>query len=814
MTFAVIVPSSTVDSLPIDANTATKCLHAGALEVVSSPFGSADINRIVSHFKEQTRAPARLLGSAMAQNLVDSIRDTHQPMEPCHRPDQTVLLDRRKLIEESIDEWKFCASEYDWDELVCAVVFMLERLLGHAELAEYGLVRAELVSFVLATRRQYKHERQVHYHNWRHAVDVTQSLYCFLLAIDVIPSCSSDVARQHTPVEKLLTPLDGLILLISAIGHDVGHPGVNNAFLVACNHPLAQLYNDKSVLENYHCAAYSQLLRRHWPALGDIAGFRATMISTILATDMGRHFEYMGNLGDLKQRVHDCDSNVDDWSEKDQEHVRELLMALLMKAADISNVARPFNVSSGWAKILLSEFARQGELEAELDIPTCLFGGPPKQDDELAAAQSQQGFINLFGCPLFGGIAEVLPSMKYTVDILNDNMQTWSTRIDEEKRRREKEAEDGALTLASVSREDLEEAKEQGKVKHHASEPSAVLIHPAQPPRTPVERELPERPDGSPDSHPASELRQRLVQSFGTTEDKRSHAHLLHSPSKSPFGPGSRRSSKDAALDSIHPYSIFAHQNFNAGSRRGSNASAHFHQNYSTSRRGSKDESLTTILVTSGASNSPARRSSPNSSSGTKVETTSSNKVASTSNNQHHHNHNQTMPGERRSQKQSIVSVPSSRSHATSSATAATSEPSPSTQASSLAPTLSIDDEPTPPAQRENVAATEDPFLVPESWPNAPDTGHRHSAPNALPATPPPRSAGGSSSKLSKTDSPQIVASMASGESEEAHHSTPRKTNEAGGIRESRSRSKLRGLKFWKKKKDHSGMEGGEASSV
>ena len=73
------------------------------------------------------------------------------------------------------------------------------------------------------------------------------------------------------------------------------------------------------------------------------------MISTILATDMQRHFDYMTQLGELKERFTDNDFAMEDWSDKDKEHTRELLMAVLMKAADISNVARPFDVSVTWA---------------------------------------------------------------------------------------------------------------------------------------------------------------------------------------------------------------------------------------------------------------------------------------------------------------------------------------------------------------------------------------------------------------------------------------------------------------------------------
>ena len=71
-------------------------------------------------------------------------------------------------------------------------------------------------------------------------------------------------------------------LLLAAVGHDLGHPGVNNPFLVepgscgpphlshpasfACHdlrtrHELAVTYNDRSPLENMHCSKLFQILR-------------------------------------------------------------------------------------------------------------------------------------------------------------------------------------------------------------------------------------------------------------------------------------------------------------------------------------------------------------------------------------------------------------------------------------------------------------------------------------------------------------------------------------------------------------------------
>ena len=68
-------------------------------------------------------------------------------------------------------------------------------------------------------------------------------------------------------------------------------------------------------------------------------------------------------------------------------------------------------------------------MEEELDIPTCLFGGPPVQDDIIKLAESQQGFMNIFARPLFECVTDVLPALQFTVDELDRNKNTWQDKI-------------------------------------------------------------------------------------------------------------------------------------------------------------------------------------------------------------------------------------------------------------------------------------------------------------------------------------------------------------------------------------------------
>ncbi|KAK5172086.1 3',5'-cyclic-nucleotide phosphodiesterase [Saxophila tyrrhenica] len=775
----------------LESSLTADLLSAGAKDVIQSPLQHEDINHLIGHLKEKVRAPVRLIASQMAHNLVDSIHDCSEPRIAEHRPDLNLPQERKTAVEETVGKWHFPASDFNMDELTYAAMFMLEHLLRAPELEFYALPRDKLMSFLLATRRQYKHEREVYYHNWRHAVDVTQSMYCFLLDVRLCTPQNSDEGPQKelNALERMVTHLDGLILLVSGIGHDVGHPGVNNAFLVAANHPLAQTYNDKSVLENYHCAAYSQLLRRHWPALHNITGFRSTMISTILATDMQRHFDYMKSLNELKSKTESADADVESWNDKDKEHTRELIMALLMKAADISNVARPFDVSSSWAKILMNEFARQGELENELEIPTCLFGGPPDTEDILAAAQSQKGFMSLFGYPLFQGIADILPCISCAVKEIQKNQEIWDKKIEEEKERRKPRGNEGHLTFSSVTNKEVEEAN-----SHHKSDPSAVPNSVPQSPLKDLSRAATPNTDTSPSKHGAQGLRQQLVHGIAPEDDhKRASAPFLgaNGPPLSPQGGASRRSSKDVALDQMQQLTAFAHQSLSPtpSSRRGSaDAGLQIQQSYPSSRRGSKDESLTTILVTKGGT--PNRRSSPSLPSS---KTTSPNKQLAKRN------------SIQQTQKQAArASVPSARSHAASTGTATTTQPSLSTDASTQPSSEEGDRDPKPLSHHASIPSTEDPFMVPGTWPNNLDGQHRASPPaGELPNTPPTPP----SMAMSRTTSPRDFLRQSPSADTDASRGTQRKVD-GKGVRESRSRSRLRGLKFWKRRKGGSEGEG------
>ncbi|KHN95133.1 3'5'-cyclic nucleotide phosphodiesterase, catalytic domain protein [Metarhizium album ARSEF 1941] len=341
---------------------------------------------------------------------------------------------RQVEIADAVGRWHFCAHSFSDDELLVAALIIFKHALAEPELEPWRIPADQLISYLVACRAAYN--SFVPYHNFRHVVDVLQATFNFLVHIGALAPYplgrQQDTVAEKSPIAALLGPFEALTLLVTAIGHDVGHPGVNNGFLATLNAPLAQLYNDRSVLESFHCAAYSQILRRYWPSAFEDRKMRSLMISSILATDMGLHFDYMKKLGDVQERVQDNNS-TDGWNGRQLEDSKALACSLLIKCADISNVARHHDTALKWMHILSEEFSRQASMEDELDIKSSLMAQPKK--DILSLSNAQLGFMNMFAMPLFQGVADIMPAMRYTVVELEVNKRLFEQKVQQERAR-------------------------------------------------------------------------------------------------------------------------------------------------------------------------------------------------------------------------------------------------------------------------------------------------------------------------------------------------------------------------------------------
>jgi hypothetical protein len=257
-----------------------------------------------------------------------------------------------------------------------------------------------------------------HYHNSLHGADVGQSVYHFLR--------QKKWGDHFTPVETFGT-------IIASFVHDVGHTGVNNAYLVKTMDPLALKYNDQSPLENMHIAiAWEGIQEPHCNFLSKMSPdhakrFRQVLVKTVLGTDNALHFEHVNK---LKELVLKGKTKDDRFTLGDLEH-RDLMLQLILHAADLSNPTKPMPVYSQWCDAIMEEFYELGDLENKAGLPvTHIF------KRETPKADVQIGFIKFLVRPFFQALKTV-DGMEDGVTVMlkniEDNLKHWEAEKEKEK---------------------------------------------------------------------------------------------------------------------------------------------------------------------------------------------------------------------------------------------------------------------------------------------------------------------------------------------------------------------------------------------
>ncbi|XP_064490056.1 cGMP-inhibited 3',5'-cyclic phosphodiesterase 3A-like isoform X3 [Ornithodoros turicata] len=260
--------------------------------------------------------------------------------------------------------------------------------------------------------------REKPYHNRMHAADVLHGVY--YLTSQPIPGFTQVVPdTTDSPLHKTagnflaeetygimganFPALELMALYTAAAMHDYDHPGRTNAFLVSTYAPQAVLYNDRSVLENYHAASawtlflsdpkYNFLVHLD---KAEFKRFRFLVIECILATDLKRHFEI---LAEFNAKANDDDAPGVDWT---NETDRLLVMEMAIKLADINGPCKRHDIHVQWTYRIAEEFYEQGDEEATLGMQVSPF--MDRCSPQLA--KLQESFINHLVAPLCNAYGE------------------------------------------------------------------------------------------------------------------------------------------------------------------------------------------------------------------------------------------------------------------------------------------------------------------------------------------------------------------------------------------------------------------------
>jgi len=322
---------------------------------------------------------------------------------------------------------------------------------------EAGLLRHFNVPEARATRffdRVYELYGANPYHNALHGQDVLSAAHCLMQQLRKL---------RHGP----FTPLEVLALYVAALGHDAGHFGVNNAYLVNSRHALYKK-SPTSTLENFHARTLAGVLTHPEDGLVDCLfsddGAEASVgrgcqrelfldkvNRLVLATDMAQHKGLFGEFvgwvdGELTEgrgdSDGDCDSGggggdggggEDDDSQASpwqqplilDESQRMSLLVMTLKCADLSNLVQHLPLADSWGHRIMEENLAQGVLEERESVTQTTT--PSREAATKNYYNHQAGFLEFVVKPLFEKYC-VFTSSAFrcrVLEIAATNLVTW-----------------------------------------------------------------------------------------------------------------------------------------------------------------------------------------------------------------------------------------------------------------------------------------------------------------------------------------------------------------------------------------------------
>uniref|UniRef100_A0A3B4TS48 Phosphodiesterase n=1 Tax=Seriola dumerili TaxID=41447 RepID=A0A3B4TS48_SERDU len=315
-------------------------------------------------------------------------------------------------------EFHFCDFEHSELDLVkCGIQMYYELKV----VDKFHIPREALVRFVYSLSKGY---RKITYHNWRHGFNVGQTMFTLLM--------TGDLKRYYTDLECMAMVTAGLC-------HDIDHRGTNNLYQMKHH-----LEFGKTLLRDESLNIYQNLNRRQHDLvihLMDIA---------IIATDLALYFKSRT----MFQKIVDQSKTYESWTDWTKYMMlettrKEIVMAMMMTACDLSAIAKPWEIQSKVALSVAAEFWEQGDLER-----TVLEQQPIPMMDRNKAEELpklQCGFIDFVCAFVYKEFSRFHVEITPMLDRLLNNRKEWNAlkevheakvaAIEEAKKAKEEEAQ-------------------------------------------------------------------------------------------------------------------------------------------------------------------------------------------------------------------------------------------------------------------------------------------------------------------------------------------------------------------------------------
>ncbi|KAI9535386.1 Cone cGMP-specific 3',5'-cyclic phosphodiesterase subunit alpha' [Dissostichus eleginoides] len=335
--------------------------------------------------------------------------------EDCDQKEMYKLLRTNIPDAKKVELLEFRFSDFALSELElvkCGIRCFFE--LGVVE--KFKVPAETLTRWMFTVQRGY---RDVTYHNWRHGFNVGQTMFSLLLT---------------GKLKKYYTDLDVFAMVAAGFCHDIDHRGTNNLYQTKSQSPLAKLHSSsvmerhhleysKTLMENENLNIFQNLQKRQFETVQHL--FEVCIIATDLAlyfkkrTMFQKIVESVEGIPDEKDKVNFVSTNPTR---------KEIIMAMMMTACDLSAITKPWEVQSKVALMVAAEFWEQGDLER-----TVLDQQPiPMMDRDHAEElpKMQCGFIDFVCSFVYKEFSRFHIEITPMFDGLNINRGQWRALAD------------------------------------------------------------------------------------------------------------------------------------------------------------------------------------------------------------------------------------------------------------------------------------------------------------------------------------------------------------------------------------------------
>uniref|UniRef100_A0A8C6YCY4 Phosphodiesterase n=1 Tax=Naja naja TaxID=35670 RepID=A0A8C6YCY4_NAJNA len=349
------------------------------------------------------------------QELLPTRERLGKEVNECEEDELMELLKEMLPDPEECEIYAFHFSDFEWTELdlvKCGIQMYYE--LGVVK--KFQIPQEVLVRFVFSVSKGY---RKITYHNWRHGFNVAQTMFTLLMT---------------GKLKQYYTDLEAFAMVTAALCHDIDHRGTNNLYQMKSQNPLAKLHGS-SILERHHLEfgkfllseeslnIYQNLNRRQYEHVNHL------MDIAIIATDLALYFKKRT----MFQKIVEQSKTYNDqkkWVEylSLETTKKEIIMAMMMTACDLSAIAKPWEIQSKVALLVAAEFWEQGDLEISV-----LQQQPIPMMDRRKAAELpklQVGFIDFVCTFVYKEFSQFHPEILPMYERLLNNRKEWKALAD------------------------------------------------------------------------------------------------------------------------------------------------------------------------------------------------------------------------------------------------------------------------------------------------------------------------------------------------------------------------------------------------